>query len=108
MLRMLAALKSLTVLIQTAQTKLTDLNCLTKVAEDTHDEAKKAELYSVGVSDAMLALRQAIDEMEEIVIDGVLASAKIPRNVVYFLVGWFLCRARSALIKRLLLIRSLL
>jgi glutamine synthetase type III len=26
-------------------------------------------LYSLGVSDAMLALRQAIDEMEEIVID---------------------------------------
>jgi glutamine synthetase len=65
----LAVLKTLTTLLQSAQVKLTDLNRLAKVAEETHDEGKKAELYSLGVSDAMLSLRQALDEMEEIVID---------------------------------------
>lgn len=65
----LSVLKNLTTLLQSAQAKLTDLNRVTKVAEETHDEAKKAELYSLGVSEAMLALRQVLDEMEEIVID---------------------------------------
>jgi glutamine synthetase len=62
-------LKTLTEWLSKAQTALVELNSVAKKAEDTHDEYKKAELYALGVSTAMLELRHAIDELEALVID---------------------------------------
>lgn len=67
----MGTLKALTDLIIRTQAKLAELVKVTKAAEDTHDEYKKAEIYALGVSQAMLELRTAVDEMETLVSDEV-------------------------------------
>jgi glutamine synthetase len=65
----LATLKTLTALLTKAQEKLAELGKVTKTAEETHDEFKKAELYATAVSPTMLELRTTVDEMEAMVAD---------------------------------------
>lgn len=64
-----SVLANLTGLIQKAQEKMDDLQKCSKVAEETHDEYKKADLYATSVAPAMLNLRQAVDDMEALVSD---------------------------------------
>jgi len=67
----ISVLQTLTSLIQKTQAKLADLNRVSKSAEETHDEFKKAGLYATDVAPAMLELRHVVDEMESIVTDDV-------------------------------------
>jgi glutamine synthetase len=65
----LPVLKQVGDLISKAQASFAALNKTAKVAEDLHDEVKKAEAYALGVSTAMLDLRHAVDDLEAVVID---------------------------------------
>lgn len=65
----LATLKTLTEWMTKAQDRLTELNRTAKTADELHDEYKKAELYARQVSEVMLEVRGAIDELEGIMID---------------------------------------
>lgn len=62
-------LAQLTGVLSRSQAKLEDLNKLAKTAEDTHDEYKKAHMYSYEIAEAMLGLRAEVDELEAMMMD---------------------------------------
>lgn len=64
-----SVLNRLTTLITGTQEKMEMLNKVSEQAEGTHDEMKKADLYATKVSEAMLAVRTVVDEMESLVMD---------------------------------------
>lgn len=64
-----SVLKELTALIKKTQDKLALMTKLTENAEANHDELKKADLYATQISETMLTLRNAVDEMETLVMD---------------------------------------
>ncbi len=66
-----AILEDLSHHLATAQKKMIKLNQAAKAAEDIHDEYKKADMYAHAVSQAMMDLRQVVDEMEDLVIDDI-------------------------------------
>lgn len=64
-----ATLALLTDLLKKTQSRLQDLQKASATAEETHDELKKAKLYSTSVSPLMQELRTAVDSMESLVAD---------------------------------------
>lgn len=65
----LSTLKKLTELLGEMETQRGHLDMVLTKADATHDEYKKAELYSTSVADNMLAIRGLCDDLESTVAD---------------------------------------
>lgn len=65
----LSTLKTLSALIEQTQEKLAEMNRVSMLADETHDELKKAEFYAHNVAPAMDELRAIVDELEAQVAD---------------------------------------